>query len=763
MAYRLLGAHVNWTVSELPETIKAWKPPLVVLLDHSDVWHDVKRESPDTVFVGRLVLSQSDEPDFNRPDLDPLRAARHHCDKVLPLAQRMGETYSFWQGVNEPIINSSEAMQRCADFDAERARIMDRNGFRVVVGSFSVGNPKLVYWQQFLPALEAARQYEGALALHEYAWPTLRRGWEWYLLRHRKVYDGEPERGWAGLPEHLKTLPLLITECGLDGLIEKGHPPRGWEVLYGNDPGKYLRQLTWYDGELLKDPYVVGAAIYCLATPDALWKSYDIWPEPAKTLARRASALYRLKGEQPVQPAGPTEPTQPVEPTQPTPAAAARWRMKVEYRPGSQIIAGLLPKAGIELTITDPWGNARTAVSGSKPEHGPGGFEVLAPHAATYTLAFSGKTFEVKTRKRVTFLTFSRVKPPDKPPEEEKPPSGEETEGPPETPPQESPVEPVEKPDPGTLLEQVLQRLDRIVYALRLRLLGSIGSATMGADGTVFLVLRAEGPDGGTLGDARFAHPPGDPQYAGILAHLGGLEPGEEKLVPPWPDEAEEEPEPADQDEPAAPGEPPGLPLIYDRQGQQRDWDWLVANFGPLSLERAEVPEEEGLVFRIVKLQGAEGPAVQVVNVADRDGIPLRDVAVVRYWPDAPELPSWSPPASTWRDRGVYGGTNQNGDIGFGMGHGDYYHPPDSGASAVWVAAENGPSDLLDGLGMLGGTNHRHLEVYYQLQKSVDPSLPPPPSPLPPPPPPSPPPPPPVGDWDALFERLDRIADVLER
>jgi len=50
-----------------------------------------------------------------------------------------GMTYSFWQGVNEPAIDSPEAMQRYADLEAERARVMDSHGFRVVVGSFSVG------------------------------------------------------------------------------------------------------------------------------------------------------------------------------------------------------------------------------------------------------------------------------------------------------------------------------------------------------------------------------------------------------------------------------------------------------------------------------------------------------------------------------------------------------------------------------------------------------------------------------------------------
>jgi hypothetical protein len=306
MAFSLLGAHVNSTVSGLAETIARWKPPLVVVLDHSDVWHQVKAESPKTTFVGRVYMEI--QPDFNTPALDPIQASHEVCDKILPWAERMGTTYSFWQGVNEPIINSPDAMRRFAAFEAQRVRILNDHGFRAAVGSFSVGNPRLAYWQQFLAALDAADQYQGTLALHEYAWPTLDRSSPWYALRHRKVYDGDPDRNWDGFPEHLKSLPLLITECGLDGLIEQGSHPRGWRATYGDDPNEYLRQLEWYSTQLLQDPYVAGAALYCLATPDPRWKSYDIWPQPANLLADAATPVYRLAGAPPEEPEEPVEP-----------------------------------------------------------------------------------------------------------------------------------------------------------------------------------------------------------------------------------------------------------------------------------------------------------------------------------------------------------------------------------------------------------------------------------------------------------------------
>ncbi len=63
----------------------------------------------------------------------------------------------------------------------------------------------------------------------------------------------------------------------------------------------------------------------------------------------------------------------------------------------------------------------------------------------------------------------------------------------------------------------------------------SIGSATMKEDGTIVLQLRAEGP-GGMIGDALITYKPDDPKYKETLEHLGGLKPGEEKPVPPWPE-----------------------------------------------------------------------------------------------------------------------------------------------------------------------------------------------------------------------------------
>jgi hypothetical protein len=50
----------------------------------------------------------------------------------------------------------------------------------------------------------------------------------------------------------------------------------------------------------------------------------------------------------------------------------------------------------------------------------------------------------------------------------------------------------------------------------------------MEADGTITMDMFHP--------EARLTYPKTDPHYAEVLAHIGGLKPGEEKSVPPWSD-----------------------------------------------------------------------------------------------------------------------------------------------------------------------------------------------------------------------------------
>lgn len=61
----------------------------------------------------------------------------------------------------------------------------------------------------------------------------------------------------------------------------------------------------------------------------------------------------------------------------------------------------------------------------------------------------------------------------------------------------------------------------------------SYASARMEDDGTIIMVLHMWA--NGVFADGEASYGKEHPQYQEILAHVGGLTPGQMKTVPPWP------------------------------------------------------------------------------------------------------------------------------------------------------------------------------------------------------------------------------------
>ncbi len=71
-----------------------------------------------------------------------------------------------------------------------------------------------------------------------------------------------------------RIIPLVITECGIDGGV-LGNPDdinRGWRSY--QSPEHYFDQLKWYDSLLKEDSYVLGATIFSLEIHN--WGDFDI-------------------------------------------------------------------------------------------------------------------------------------------------------------------------------------------------------------------------------------------------------------------------------------------------------------------------------------------------------------------------------------------------------------------------------------------------------------------------------------------------------
>ncbi|MCS7261081.1 MAG: carboxypeptidase-like regulatory domain-containing protein, partial [Anaerolineae bacterium] len=88
---------------------------------------------------------------------------------------------------------------------------------------------------------------------------------------------------------------------------------------------------------------------------------------------------------------------------------APRWEMHIERKFGLPILAGSLPRPGIEVTLKAPIGLTFKRISGSKPQYGPGGFEFWAPNRGIYTLSFLDQTFELTLEGGFTLVTFTET------------------------------------------------------------------------------------------------------------------------------------------------------------------------------------------------------------------------------------------------------------------------------------------------------------------------------------------------------------------
>lgn len=282
--------------------IERTKPPVVKVfadagLDDVKIG-EAKRRSPHTLFIGRKyfpdqLLEHLDDsfPGDAIGEYDPEADAQNVFQQMQDVIAKYAGLIDMWEGVNEipidtnqPLTDRNRLIARAFDqFTVALAGLMHGAGQKYAAYSFSTGNPVHVeLWDLLLDGLRASDY----LALHEYILPDA--SWQHFntdmMNRYRQIY--------ARVPADVQR-PIIISECGDDYFGREGY--RG---AISND--LYLSHLKAYDAELMRDPYVIGATIYCYGISGPQWKTYDIGGTFAQMLA--AYIMATPTATQPTQP-----------------------------------------------------------------------------------------------------------------------------------------------------------------------------------------------------------------------------------------------------------------------------------------------------------------------------------------------------------------------------------------------------------------------------------------------------------------------------
>ncbi len=198
--------------------------------------------------AGRVIDLQGAEP--LKPD-GSYEDAREVATRYYDLVRSTWEANRRWIDVWETFNEFSAHWAWQSDFYLAMMDLAGADDFKLAHYACSTGNPPdVTSVMQMLPGLKAAKRRGHYLSLHEYGGVgthinTLKGTEPYHALRYRHLYD-------AILIPNQADPPLIISECG----PHAGYTFPGTQAL--------IEDIAWYESELRKDPYVVGAAIFTL-------------------------------------------------------------------------------------------------------------------------------------------------------------------------------------------------------------------------------------------------------------------------------------------------------------------------------------------------------------------------------------------------------------------------------------------------------------------------------------------------------------------
>ncbi len=317
---------------------------------------EAKELISNTLTVGRLnVVRDAEGQNVDTQGFEPLlpggsyRSAREVAEWFYELVKPKWQANPFidvWETFNE--FSAHWGWQ--SDFYLAMMDLAEPDGFKLAHYACSTGNPpNAAVVQEMLPCLRAAKQRGHYLSLHEYGGvgtdiPTLKGTQPFHALRYRELYE-------TILIPSQADARLIISECGQ----ESGARFVGTQM--------FVEDFTWYDAELMKDEYMVGACAWTLgnwadanfqealpALADYIAATPNRPAQPSQ--AGRSSPVF---GEPAA--AGAKPPATPKQPTKPAPMATPAGQSRPRGAPRAEFVERiylLLPNEP-----PTPEGNAR--------------------------------------------------------------------------------------------------------------------------------------------------------------------------------------------------------------------------------------------------------------------------------------------------------------------------------------------------------------------------------------------------------------------
>jgi hypothetical protein len=288
------GFHINGGNNGF-ETALRLKPKIVKTLELSvDPNRQLRQAIPDLFLIGRLYV---DPQDFGQlgGGFSSTRArlrGQEMADKILQLEVNQERhhvngrpIFHAWESLNEILPEKATAdYHRLFDeYQVAFAEKMRVAGFEPIAQNFGTGNGTGEQWLTFYPGTLASYKY---LGFHEYDWPTLDRlhtqgvnagnGGMWLALRYRRIMQEIRQKYGS---QHV----CIITECGMTQGVQGGQDI-GQFATVNTVPGStvklpisadaYWQTLLWYNSELMKDDYLMGACLFVTGAT-AQWETFE--------------------------------------------------------------------------------------------------------------------------------------------------------------------------------------------------------------------------------------------------------------------------------------------------------------------------------------------------------------------------------------------------------------------------------------------------------------------------------------------------------